>query len=869
MKTLILPSRLMASALSLTLSLGALLGIPSTLKAQIPEPPSKYEIALLEKTLAPAAGIDRAMLEQIAGRAKGNDKLHFLVQLYDIPNDAQRSDLDRRGLSLADYATGTAWIAAIPATRLSSLASFSEVRWVLPWTADHKVHPRVKAHDFGDWTRDHDRPDWVMLLVQLHQDVELERIYKIAEAVGGVAMEPIEGLHGATIWVPEGQVQALAEIEDVLWIEEGPMPLTPTNDGIRSSAHIDPLFSAPYNLDGSGVRLFIFDAGTVRSTHQTFDAGAGSRVTTIDTGFVEDHPTHVAGTAAGDGSGSLGGGLRGRGIATGASLVSAAYQQVGGNFFFWDNAGDLETDYALARQTYLVDLANNSLASNVASNGYSCSLEGNYGVTSNLIDGIVRGNNAAVAGPVIMSWAAGNERGGGLPKARCGANYFTTPPPACAKNPIQVAAIHSDGSSMTDFSSWGPCDDGRLKPIVSAPGCESGIVSGENYIYSSLAGSDNSYGGPTPRWCGTSMAAPAVSGIVSLFIEDWRAKGFAGKNVRPLPALVKAFLIHTTKDLGQPGPDYIYGYGAVDAQAMIDTLRAGSGTLGNSSAPVVWGTSSLANGAVKSYHYSVPAGTGELKASLAWDDAAAGAFSSYAAVNNLTLQLISPSGVVHNAFLLSPLNPYEEAATGLDAINNQEQVLVKNPEAGGWTVRVTGSSIPVGPQTFGLLFSTKSATYDPATCFALTANFETGTNNFTLVGASRVASPAAGHGAFSLKLGGLTSSNHEAYRNFSVPATASRAVLTYYVYDYTTEYASGGYGFDHFTTEIRDSSGQALAVVDSRNDGWKTGVWMRQYEVDLTPYKGTTVRIAFKADNDTFNPTTFWVDDFRFEFCNP
>ena len=73
-----------------------------------------------------------------------------------------------------------------------------------------------------------------------------------------------------------------------------------------------------------------------------------------------------------------------------------------------------------------------------------------------------------------MTWANGNERSGGTPRGRCGSNYHTTAEPSCAKNPIHIGALNSDGSSMTSFSSWGPCDDGRLKPVVSAPGCESG-----------------------------------------------------------------------------------------------------------------------------------------------------------------------------------------------------------------------------------------------------------------------------------------------------------------------------------------------------------------------------------------------------------
>ncbi len=120
-------------------------------------------------------------------------------------------------------------------------------------------------------------------------------------------------------------------------------------------------------------------------------------------------------------------------------------------------------------------------------------------------------------------------------------------------------------------------------------------------------------------------------------------------------------------------------------------------------------------------------------------------------------------------------------------------------------------------------------------------------------------------------LGGVAGASHDAYRSFAIPATATRAALTYHAFVATTETASpNGFGWDHLTAEIRnDVSGAVLAVVDNRNDGWKNGAWMRQFEVDLTPYKGTAIRVAFRAENNAASPTTFWIDDLSVETCSP
>lgn len=817
-----------------------------------------YEIQLLTGRFTPAPGTRPAGLENLAKATDPDRKIHVLLQLREVPEDTRA--LSSAGIDLGVYATGRSWIAAVPASALTAVAARSDVRAMVLWDASRKVHPRVHAKDFASWAIDKSRPGWIMLFVQLHHDVPIETGYKLADAVGGAAMPPVEGLHGMTIWVEEDKVKELALSEDVLWIQEGPPPLTANNDGARATMRVNQVNAAPYNLTGTGVRAFVFDAGTVRSTHETFNTGGPSRVTVIDASAVNAHPTHVAGTVGGDGAPTSTGGA-GRGVATGATILSSGYQQVGGTMLFWDNAGDIEADYTLGRNTHNADLITNSIGSNTASNGYPCTRQGDYDITGSLLDGIVRDNNPAINDPVILTWANGNERGGGSPRARCGANYLTTAPPSCAKNPIHVGAINSDGSSMTSFSSWGPCDDGRMKPVISAPGCETGRVTGQNYIYSSVSTNDTSYGGA----CGTSMSTPAVAGTVALMIQDWRARGFGGATARPLPALVKSWLIHGATDLGLDGPDYIYGYGGVNAQKTIDILRAGSGTLVD--AATAWGTDSATNGSVDNFFITVPANTAELKATLAWDDAAAAAFAANAVVNNLTLELIAPDTTVRRAWVLNPASPHLAATTGNNALDNQEQVLVQNPAAGVWTVRVTGTAVPTGPQTYGLVYTRSGA--PTGGCTTTASTFEAGNDSWTLSGASRLASPAAGHGSFSMRLGSTSSSTHEVYRNFTIPAGVAKAEWTFFWYMTTQEVAASGFGWDFFRAEVRTAAGTVLAVVDERSDGWRPSTWLKMENIDLTPWAGQTVRLAFRTTNDGSLPTTFWVDSVNVETCPP
>jgi hypothetical protein len=567
----------------------------------------------------------------------------------------------------------------------------------------------------------------------------------------------------------------------------------------------------------------------------------------------------VAGTAAGDGSGSDNG--RGLGMAPGA-LVLGAVCSFSGPDIFWNNLGDIEDDYMTARNDHQADLANNSIASNIARNGYPCDREGDYGLSSELIDGIARGDNPVIDGPLLMSWANGNERTGGSPRGRCGSTFLTTPPPACAKNSIHVGATHSDGGAMARFSSWGPCDDGRLKPVMTAPGCETGRVL-EDGVYSSAHTSDSDY----RTGCGTSMATPVVSGINSLFVEHWRDLGFGGPDDRPLPALVKAMLVHTARDQGLDGPDYMFGYGHVDAHALVDLLR------GDTPGWSQWDTLTLVHDQCQSEEIRVAPGSAEIKVTVAWDDVAAAAFSAFPPVNDLTLYLESPQGHRFDPWILDPADPMAAATTGVNGLDNQEQVVVKDPEPGTWE-RWVCADLPEGPQSYGVASSVTPRTVAEHTCTELIANgtFASGITGWTLDGAYRAVCPGAipGVGPYCLAIGGATDDVDQAWTEVTIPEGAVTVNLTGQWY-MTTNEGVEGHGYDSFNVEVKIGV-LPRAVLDQRWDqlpeiNWMSSTKLPYDNIDLTPWAGSTVTLNFRAENSDERPTEFWIGSLSLEAC--
>jgi hypothetical protein len=192
-------------------------------------------------------------------------------------------------------------------------------------------------------------------------------------------------------------------------------------------------------------------------------------------------------------------------------------------------------------------------------------------------------------------------------------------------------------------------------------------------------------------FCGTSMASPTVCGMAALLLEDFKQQYPS----EPLPrnSTLKVLLAHTAVDLGNPGPDYQFGYGSVRAPAAVDLLRSGS-----------FREDVVEQGEERNFYVPVLPGTGALKVTMAWDDPPGAINTIPELVNDLDLVLVAPNGAsTYLPWTLNPASPSSPAVrTAPDRVNNIEQVVVDNPIAGTWTVVVRGFAVPQGPQVFSI-----------------------------------------------------------------------------------------------------------------------------------------------------------------------
>jgi subtilisin family serine protease len=662
------------------------------LKARDFLPPPAKEVAAIRSNRSGAAG----------------DQVHFLAQFAEIPDAGERSKIASRGVKLVAYVTANTYVASSTVAALGSLESIDNLRWAGPLEARDKIAPELARGNIGSWARAGEGR--VVLTVMGHQDVSIATLESLSARLGGQVVDSVPAMPGVTAIFAPGRVNQIAREDAVQYVDVAGLPLGEHNDGARPATGATTLAAAPYNLNGNGVTVLVYDSGLVDAAHGDFagrliqldgDAGETTR----------NHSTHVAGTVGADGSqsnqndsaGNPNGGTANQWAGMAPAVNIRSFGSAGSTDTLYNSPGDINANFTTALTAAGgTDLATMSLGNNVVLNGFPCAQLGDYTGTAIVLDNIVRGNINAQQ--LIYFESAGNERGGA---ATCGTTYSTISSPATAKNTIVVGAVNSNDNSMTGFSSWGPTDDGRLRPDIVGPGCQS---NGDNTITSTgfddTDGDGNLDAGEVQNayvgMCGTSMSTPASAGTMALVVQRWKA--LYGAATRPLGHTAKAIVIHTATDLGNAGPDYQFGWGNINGQAAVDLVNA------DASANLIT-VDQVDNGQTDYYTFNSN-GAAAPRVTLVWSDPAATQLAAATLINDLDLRLTDPDGVVVQPFVLDPANPANAATTGNDA-RNPVEVVAGTAKAGTWTVSVAGTTVPSGPQQYTLITPESAAANRP------------------------------------------------------------------------------------------------------------------------------------------------------------
>ena len=615
----------------------------------------------------------------------------FFVQFESPLSKTDRDGLFIAGVTFAQPIPPATYLVHLGPGALESVTSHPDFVGFTPVAASDKLAPSLQAEAIAtDTTRNAADGSSVtghgdvLGHVEFFDGADLTESVAAATSAGLTVLNPDRFSLGKWLSV-EGSPAALASLASnpmIVAVSEGSRLRTTTNVVAQGLSHSNVLQTA--GLTGDGEVIGIWDGGKIGRTSSgaiSEHPDLAGRVTNHSELGTDFHATHVAGTIAGDGSGNA----AAEGMAPDAEL------------HLWDYYGDPYAEMEDASSAQGITISNHSWG--YCLGRHSCGGSGwageegfgAYDVESQWADAVVIATNQ------IVVKAAGNDRNDcgfqlGDPD-NCdgvlsgdGEYYDNITDFGNAKNVITVGAINDDGVSITSFSSAGPANDGRIKPDVVANG--DGLLS--TWDTSTFSGYYSSISG-------TSMATPVVTGILAQLSEHYRTLN-AGADLPP--DLAKALLINTSTDLGRFGPDYLYGYGLVDASDAKDQIS-----------PEFNRISSVANTEIDEYVVIVAAGTTALEVTLNWIDPT-GVINNPAAdiINNLDLELVAPDGsTVHYPWAGPGLaNPASlSTRTGPNTIDTAEKVEVATPTTGRWTIRITGTGITSGPQTYALVTSSQ------------------------------------------------------------------------------------------------------------------------------------------------------------------
>lgn len=286
-------------------------------------------------------------------------------------------------------------------------------------------------------------------------------------------------------------------------------------------------------------------------------------------------------------------------------------------------------------------------------------------------------------------------------------------PQAWAKNVNSIGGVRHYNTLSRGDDTWtqgasiGPSEDGRIKPDL----CH----------YYDLVYATNNSENTYREFSGTSGATPITAGHYGILFQMWADGVFSGTpglgrdafEVRPHSSTVKAIMINTAQQypFTATSSDLIrvhQGWGTPDLAAIYDIAAIHGWKF-----PLLIDESDpIAPQQILSYTVTVNPKDAPtfLKVTLTYRDPMPPVSASKQLINNLDLEVISPSGTLYwgNVGLFSGVCSEEEGEPS--SVDNVENVFVCDAEPGEWLISVWGTEIlqdtnPVENEVLDAVFS--------------------------------------------------------------------------------------------------------------------------------------------------------------------
>jgi hypothetical protein len=561
----------------------------------------------------------------------------YLLQFRTTLSDAQRHQLTGLGVRLGAFVQDGTYVARMTSTaRVSRLSYVREVR---PFQARPQIAALGGASGYLITLAEQDTRDQATVAAKV-------------KSLGGKVIVVSQDREHIMAVLDPGQAAQLATLPAVIAID--PVSAPETDMAISRESSGANYVETAGGYRGQGVRGEVMDGG-FRATHQEFRAKPPVMHTANSTDI--SHGTSTFGEIFASGVSSAH-----RGVLPEGQGIMAVY-----------NSGDR---YAHTKQ--LVDPAGPYRAV-FQSNSWGDALTTSYTSVSQAMDRIVFDTDILIC------------------QSQSNAGTRSSRPQAWAKNVLSVGGHYHYNTLTRADDKWnggasiGPATDGRVKPELS---------NFYDRIDTTSSSSDTSY---TASFGGTSGATPITCGNAGLMFQMWADGVFDGgpgkaRDVfasRPHAATAKALLVNSAEQYEFSGTTHDQtrthqGWGSVSVRNLYDRAKAGGWKL-----PVLVNeTDLLTTGQTRRYTVTSNGQT-PLRATLAYTDPAGSPTAAKATVNDLSLKVTAPDGTVYwgnNGLLAGNWSTSGGAANTVDTVEN---VFVRAPAAGTWTVEVVATAVNV------------------------------------------------------------------------------------------------------------------------------------------------------------------------------
>ncbi len=567
------------------------------------------------------------------------------LQFQDIPDAEDQQVLSATGVTLLGYLPRHTYLVKIaPGTSTQSISKVGGRYFIQP-DASLKLHAALQDLSTAPAHMITADGNWEVNIIP-YDTLYARQMTVLALETAGISIKEQPFTNRITAIIPPDALTTIAALPWVYLIEPGDYPAEPDNYTARTLTRSNAIatdYGAGRQYTGTGVTVGLQDDGLI-SNHIDYQG----RVTQNANGNGGNHGDHIAGTIMG--AGNL------EPVARGMAYNARLYVR-----WVYDIINNMQNHY-------------NNDSVYITSTSYSNGCNAGYTSFTQTHDQQIL--NMPQLMHVFSAGNAGN--------SDCGYGAGTgwgniTGGHKMGKNVLAVGNLTLN-DDLAGSSSRGPATDGRIKPDICAKGTS---------VYSTVA--DPPF---YASYTGTSMACPNISGIFAQLYDAYRQ---THNNVWPGSALIKAIMLNTAEDLGNPGPDYKFGWGRVNslqAAEVIENNRFLQATLQQSQ--------------TRQHIINVPQGIQQLRVMVYWHDVTATPGAAKHLVNDIDMVVTTPGGTQVLPWTLDPMpDPAilnTPAVRGVDTLNNMEQVTIDLPAGGNYTVTLSGTTIPFGPQPYTLTY---------------------------------------------------------------------------------------------------------------------------------------------------------------------